>query len=262
MAPCFHGSKQTGNMFGWSIAALLIMGGSVLAQGGGGSMGSSGLGGGSSGGSFGGGAGGFGGNSSGNSSSASSNNIAPQSQIGMIESLGANTSRYGGRYGGSQGGVSQSNVFGAYYAEPLAGGISSSSSTRTTTFGTPLYNTTTSTTTRLTASTATGGYAGSTGTSAAGNYRMTQGPAYSVGLGFRPPAVAPAQVQTDIQQILATSMSLSPQRDIRVEMSGPVVVLRGNVASERDRHMAEGMIRLTPGVRDVRNELTVSGATP
>ncbi len=251
-------------IYAWSIASLFLLTTAVLGQGGGGGMpggggGGGGSFGGSGGGNFGGGGGGnFGGGAGGGSSSGSSTNFAPQSQIGSVQSLGTSGSRYGGRLGGNNGGVSASNVFGPYYAEPMAGGISSTGSTRTTTFGSPLFQTTT-TTTRFTAST--GGYTtGTSSSSALANTRMTQGPAYSVAIGFQPQLATPVQLQSDVQQMLAGSLSLAPQRDIRVAMNGPVVVLRGSVASDQDRQLAEGMVRLTPGISDVRNELVVRNA--
>jgi osmotically-inducible protein OsmY len=38
-----------------------------------------------------------------------------------------------------------------------------------------------------------------------------------------------------------------------------IVVLRGTVTSDDDRRLAEGIVRLEPGVRVVRNELQLAG---
>jgi len=44
--------------------------------------------------------------------------------------------------------------------------------------------------------------------------------------------------------------------------SGPVIVLRGSVATDHERRLAEALVRLTPGVRDLVNELEVRGSPP
>jgi hypothetical protein len=36
-----------------------------------------------------------------------------------------------------------------------------------------------------------------------------------------------------------------------------IVVLRGTAVSEDDRQLAEAMLRLSPGVGEIRNEITV-----
>ena len=72
----------------------------------------------------------------------------------------------------------------------------------------------------------------------------------------------PSQLQSEVTQVLARSTSLSPTRDIQVNVEGPMVVLRGTVASPHDRSLAEALVRLTPGVENVRNELQVPGMVP
>ncbi len=44
---------------------------------------------------------------------------------------------------------------------------------------------------------------------------------------------------------------------IRVVMRGETAILRGRVASRHDRELAENVVRMEPGVWDVRNELVV-----
>ena len=54
----------------------------------------------------------------------------------------------------------------------------------------------------------------------------------------------------------------------RIQFRGPMQIsiaqrtatLRGAVASEYDRMLAEQLIRLEPGIRQVQNELTVAAA--
>ena len=56
--------------------------------------------------------------------------------------------------------------------------------------------------------------------------------------------------------------SLRPGRSGRIEVSmeGATAILRGEVASERDRRLARLLLLLEPGISDVRNELTVTPA--
>jgi hypothetical protein len=70
------------------------------------------------------------------------------------------------------------------------------------------------------------------------------------------------RLAADAQRILMRSESLPSRANIQVGTDGRTVVLRGNVADERERRMAENMMRLTPGVRDVRNELNIPAQNP
>jgi hypothetical protein len=84
-------------------------------------------------------------------------------------------------------------------------------------------------------------------------------PTYITVLGFTPPASAArtnGRLRADVQDVVARSSALSA-RGIQVSVDGEVVVLRGVVPDEHQARLAEGVIRLTPGVREVRNELVV-----
>jgi hypothetical protein len=80
------------------------------------------------------------------------------------------------------------------------------------------------------------------------------------------PQPAPVSVQTtvslrgaDLQKVIAGSTRLPSRENINVTVgTDGVVVLRGTVGSERERRMAEATLRLSPGVREVRNELQMS----
>lgn len=47
--------------------------------------------------------------------------------------------------------------------------------------------------------------------------------------------------------------------DIKVDTTGRVVTLKGNVSSDAERQLAEQITRNTDGVTDVRNDLVISG---
>jgi hypothetical protein len=237
--------------------------GSSGFSGGGGFSGSSG---GFSGGSFSG-SGGFSGNTN---SLGPSTNLAPSQMtgtgLGFTGGSGTGTGFGGfGSAGGARGtasgvtaGIQPSNLIGAYYANPLGFGLPNVSRV---TFGQPLYTTTTS----VTQTTGLGALGGARPGGVAGAAPSVAGaaPSYAVVAGFdRPPVTTAPRLQTDLEQILTRSSALSPNRAIRIDVVGGTVVLRGMVASDHDRRMAEGLVRMTPGVRDVRNELQTLEALP
>jgi osmotically-inducible protein OsmY len=62
-------------------------------------------------------------------------------------------------------------------------------------------------------------------------------------------------VQRACDRPIARSTSLSTAGNIQVEVEGQTVFLKGKVPSDDEPRVAEGLIRFTPGVRAVRNEL-------
>jgi osmotically-inducible protein OsmY len=79
-------------------------------------------------------------------------------------------------------------------------------------------------------------------------------------LGFQPQPVSPPRLTATLTQRLTKVPALPSANQIRLEMAGQTVILRGTVASEDERQLAEGLIRLEPGVAAVRNELVVAAA--
>ena len=73
------------------------------------------------------------------------------------------------------------------------------------------------------------------------------------------PKTTPAQIatnmQSDLRSVIDRSSSIANPRGIEVSTDGAVVVLRGRVKDEEEAATAEGIIRLTPGVKGVKNEL-------
>jgi len=182
--------------------------------------------------------------------------------------------------------VNQSNVLGAYYANPYyQGRAGSTSSTTPGGFGTALYGTAgagasttggrtgaiggrTGTTTGLGGATGfgstgatggfgtTGGFGGTTGSQSGIVVPLPRQISYTATLNFPRPSIAPTQMQANLQGVLLNSSMLANSRNITLSMDGGTVVLRGSAATADDARLAENMIRLTPGVREVRNELT------
>ena len=147
----------------------------------------------------------------------------------------------------------------------MAAGLSGTSSRRST-FGTALYTNLNQTTTSSGAGLSgnrTGGFGGSGMGYAGLNSSTTSGtrraPQYSAALSFPQPApMVQTGLQTNLQQMLTQAPALQLSRGIQVAMDGSTVVLRGTAADDHDRRLAEGLIRLTPGVRYVRNEMQVA----
>lgn len=81
--------------------------------------------------------------------------------------------------------------------------------------------------------------------------------AYPAVMQFRVAVTPPAVVQTNLQTMIDTSSQIASRGGVQVTTeAGGLVVLRGAVRDEDEARTAEGMVRLTPGIRDVRNELT------
>jgi hypothetical protein len=76
--------------------------------------------------------------------------------------------------------------------------------------------------------------------------------------GFTP--ATPAVRNAQLQQVITRSTGFTVPPAVSVSNDGSTVVLRGRVANDEERRLAENMLKLT-GVRDVRNELQVP-ATP
>lgn len=64
-------------------------------------------------------------------------------------------------------------------------------------------------------------------------------------------------LQAEVQSIVANSSALPSRDQIQVGVEGGTIVLRGTVSTDYERRLAEALVRLTPGVNLVRNELIV-----
>jgi hypothetical protein len=275
-----------------AVLGLLLLVGPALAQtrsGGGGGTSSGGFG--SSGGSGGSGFGsssssggfgtsGFGGSGTGGFGSSSSGSFTG----------GAGSNFTGGGGGNFTGGTGTSSSFlrggtrttpstdptYRYNANPLGIGLASPTSSSAGSqylrqnpysnviFGNPLFSNLGTTTTGLTGGTATLGLGGTgtLGTSSnfmgANSLGIRRAPAYTVGMAFDPVPPRPlVEIRADLQQVIANSSRLPSRGNIRVTVEGGTVVLQGRVTNDRERRLAEALLRLTPGVRDVRNDITV-----
>lgn len=82
-------------------------------------------------------------------------------------------------------------------------------------------------------------------------------PTLKVEFEHRPPA--PQKLTTELAQRFNRPTSrIRVATPLDVQMEGQTVVLRGAVATEHDRDLAERLALLEPGISTVRNELTVA----
>jgi hypothetical protein len=188
---------------------------------------------------------------------------ANRNAAGNRGGTGASTSATG--TGSAFQGIATSNLLGSYYVNPLAAGLPSG--TTQPRFGAPLYTITAANLSATgtggvgganrggTATTSTSAYAGS---SSVGTRRA---PAYATTIGFDFVAPTMTSLQTSLQQTISESTRLPSKGNITVVVDGETIVLRGTASTDRERRMAEALVRLTPGVHDVRNDLEVRETT-
>ena len=159
--------------------------------------------------------------------------------------------------GNSNSGIASSNILRNTFGNPYYQGINLTNMPGG--FGTALYPAATSTGTR-------GGAQGARGSS--GSVITDQGGilvplprqiAYASQIQFKMPAGNPLpQLQLDLRGSIdrvPTTMLANPA-GVKVEVDGRSVVLRGSVRDEEESHLVEGLVRLTPGVAAIKNELT------
>jgi hypothetical protein len=81
---------------------------------------------------------------------------------------------------------------------------------------------------------------------------------YVPGKGFdQVPPLPQLRQRTDLQQVLIRSASLPSRNNMVVLTDGTSIILRGTAGNQRERQLAEALVRLSPGVGRVRNELDV-----
>ena len=88
--------------------------------------------------------------------------------------------------------------------------------------------------------------------------QVTQSPrqiSYTATLKFAAPTTTAPAMQVKLRDILNSSVRVTGSENVQIITDGTAVVLRGEVASRDQAQLVEGMIRLTPGVRVVQNEL-------
>jgi BON domain/Pentapeptide repeats (8 copies) len=89
---------------------------------------------------------------------------------------------------------------------------------------------------------------------------ISRGARYTMSLGFDSPVgTTNPRLSEELQRQFTNSQQFPSGKDISVAVENNVVVLRGKVSSEHERDLAEALVRLSPGVYNVRNELQIGG---
>lgn len=201
----------------------------------------------------------------GNSSSLGSNSSS-SSFIGGTPSSSSSSSFMGTTTTGTQIGTTgrsgatttpgATSFLGANYANPLAMGLGTGTVAK---FGSVMYNITATKPGTATVNTANLG-----SQSSGSGFNIRRLPAYAATLKINnmPPPPTALQVATDLQTMLVQSPQLDSRDAVHVFIDGRSVVLQGQVvggdasAADDERRLVENMVRLTPGVFQVRNEVT------
>jgi len=184
---------------------------------------------------------------------------------------------------GNRGPTANTTLFGRFYVNALGLGLpQGTGATAIVAFGTPLYSslysgTGTTGTTGATGSVGTGrlsggattGLGGGVGSITAGftpmntNANTYRRPAsYTTSIAFKYRPTPQAEVHSNLRQMLARSSDLAGNDSLEVLMDGQTVVVRGTVAEFQQSRLAENLLRLSPGVRNVRNEIQVQETAP
>lgn len=112
-----------------------------------------------------------------------------------------------------------------------------------------------------------GGTAGRTGTGGIGGTGNLADPggvlvqiprqiAYPARVRFTAPPAAPGRLMTDLRGIIDRTPMLANPAGVQLQVDGSTVVLRGVVQDEEEARLVEGLVRLTPGVGAIKNELS------
>jgi osmotically-inducible protein OsmY len=63
---------------------------------------------------------------------------------------------------------------------------------------------------------------------------------------------------SNVTDMLARSSRVQAASNIQISMDQGVLVLSGKVGTDKERRVLEAMVRMTPGVRDLRNDVRTS----
>ncbi len=78
---------------------------------------------------------------------------------------------------------------------------------------------------------------------------------YTAQMRFPTPAIPATKLQADLRVVIDTG-GLTNSKTVQVIANGTNIVLRGTVKDDEEARLAEGLVRLTPGVGNITNELT------
>lgn len=191
------------------------------------------------------------------------NNAGSQLSSSLLSSLQSSNSQYTNIQSGGSSSLQKSNVFSQFYASPyIASGGQGGS------FGQPLYGTTGGSSGGGRNSALTSGFgSGGLGGGGRGQNLSNQQSGivvpiqaqinYSALMRFQTAPAAATKIQSEIRTVIDGSSMVSNAKGIQVITDqNNNVTLRGTVADSEEARFIEGMVRLTPGVAGIKNELT------
>ena len=155
--------------------------------------------------------------------------------------------------------IQSSNFLAPSFANPYYQGVLAKARTGTTNpggFGDLTFGTATGAT--ATPGGARGGTTGTGQTTDPGGQLVTlpRQIAYPAQLKFAVAPIVAPRLQADLRGLLDRAPSLANPAGVQVQVDGNMVVLRGAVKDGDEARLVEGLVRLTPGVGRIANELT------
>jgi hypothetical protein len=162
--------------------------------------------------------------------------------------------------------LAKSNAFAGYYANPyFQGQITAQTNATPGGFGTPLYGAATGGTGSI--NRGTGGGIGGARPGQSGNQQsgilipISVQMSYSAQMRFPTAPVAVSRIQTDLRVVIDGTSEIANPKGVQVVTDDfNNVTLRGTVKDDDEARLVEGLVRLTPGVGFIKNELTATAS--
>jgi hypothetical protein len=156
-------------------------------------------------------------------------------------------------------GASSSNPIGSWYGNPLSAGLPNGTGKLAGIWAATYTAGANAGGANITGNISTSSLGGTT--TQPGSILNRRGPAYTVNVIFPTAAPSPGQLQTEAQKVIDQSSALNMKDTIKIKMDGQTVIMDGQVLSDREKRLAENLLRVS-GIRLVQNNLQVVQAGP
>lgn len=83
--------------------------------------------------------------------------------------------------------------------------------------------------------------------------------AYAAQVRFTVPPAPPTQLLTNLRGEIDRAPAIANPAGVQIQVDGQTVILRGAVRDQDEARLVEGMVRLTPGVGPIVNDLSYPG---
>lgn len=182
-----------------------------------------------------------------------SGSAGTQIELSPVEQ--APTVRAPSTYGKTPASIQASNFLGPTFANPYYSGLLVNTRSGTSNpggFGDPTFGKATG----ATATARTGGTGGTFTADPGGQIvQLPRQIAYTAQLKFTPPTIPAPRLQADLRGLIDRAGLTVPAGSVQVLVDGTSVVLRGTVRDDDEARLVMGVVRLTPGVSRITNEL-------